>query len=223
MHPKATTLARTCLVCGASFLTTQRRIDTGHGIYCSRACYLSRSDATAEARFWAKVDKNGPIPPHRPELGPCWLWRGRTTNDGYGVFEPRPGRVVVAHRYGYALQVGPLADDLLACHHCDTPPCVRGTHLFSGTPADNSRDMVRKGRSATGDRAPLRLHPESVRRGSAHHQAKLNEDSVFAIRLALAAGSPYEPLAAKYSVSVSLIRAIDRNEIWKHVRLPLGS
>ena|ERR1700694_1946906 len=25
-------------------------------------------------RFWLKVNQNGPVPEHRPELGPCWVW-----------------------------------------------------------------------------------------------------------------------------------------------------
>ena len=25
-------------------------------------------------RFWSKVNKAGSVPPHRPELGPCWVW-----------------------------------------------------------------------------------------------------------------------------------------------------
>jgi hypothetical protein len=28
------------------------------------------------ARFWKEVNKNGPVPPLRPELGPCWLHEG---------------------------------------------------------------------------------------------------------------------------------------------------
>ena len=42
--------------------------------------------STLEERFWRKVDKNGPIPEHRPELGPCWVWTAgtntRRTKDG---------------------------------------------------------------------------------------------------------------------------------------------
>lgn len=30
-------------------------------------------------RFWEKVNKDGPIPEHQPELGPCWEWTGATT------------------------------------------------------------------------------------------------------------------------------------------------
>jgi hypothetical protein len=29
-----------------------------------------------EENFWAKVDKNGPIPAHAPELSECWIWLG---------------------------------------------------------------------------------------------------------------------------------------------------
>lgn len=35
--------------------------------------------------FWPKVDLNGPIPEHRPELGPCWVWTGhKLKKSGYG-------------------------------------------------------------------------------------------------------------------------------------------
>ena len=27
-----------------------------------------------EDRFWAKVNKNGPVPDYDPSLGPCWIW-----------------------------------------------------------------------------------------------------------------------------------------------------
>src|ERR1035437_916757 len=33
-----------------------------------------RHSGTEAERFWAKVDRNGPVPAHRPELGPCWVW-----------------------------------------------------------------------------------------------------------------------------------------------------
>jgi hypothetical protein len=38
-------------------------------------------DVLAE-RFWAKVDKNGPI--IRQEIGACWMWTGATPRGGYG-------------------------------------------------------------------------------------------------------------------------------------------
>jgi hypothetical protein len=36
--------------------------------------------------FWFKVNKEGPVPAHRPELGPCWLWTGAHHKDGRGLF-----------------------------------------------------------------------------------------------------------------------------------------
>ena len=40
----------------------------------------------------------------------------------------------------------PLTNGLLACHHCDNPPCVNPDHLFVGTIADNNIDMTVKER-----------------------------------------------------------------------------
>jgi len=67
-----------------------------------------------EARFWAKVDKNGP--------GGCWLWTGTTTR-GYGLFRigsrtDGTSRKVGAHRFAYELLVGPIPDGLQLDHLC---------------------------------------------------------------------------------------------------------
>jgi len=54
--------------------------------------------ATLEDRFWAKVDKNGPVPAHRPELGPCWIWTAARFKRGYGKFGVEP---ILNWRTGY--------------------------------------------------------------------------------------------------------------------------
>src|SRR5690348_8449196 len=41
-------------------------------------------------RFWAKVDKNGPVPEYRPDLGPCWLWTASTRPSGHGIWNDDP-------------------------------------------------------------------------------------------------------------------------------------
>jgi HNH endonuclease len=113
-------------------------------------------------RFWAKVDQNGPIV--RPELGPCWLWTASRGADGYGQFE----RGLRAHRVAWETENGPIPDGLGILHKCDTPLCVRPSHLFTGTQKENSHDMVRKGRSPRGklDIAEREMVRETVSMGT---------------------------------------------------------
>lgn len=91
--------------------------------------------------FWDQVEK-------LEGEDSCWEWRGRRRGRGYGYL-PKPlegGTETAAHRAAWELEIGPIPDGLFVCHHCDNPPCVRPTHLFLGTNADNMRDMVAKGR-----------------------------------------------------------------------------
>jgi hypothetical protein len=112
----------------------------------SKRLALACDPTAVAARFWSKVDRNGPVPPLHPELGPCHVWTGATDNPGgYGVFW-LAGRLVRAHRYAFEMESGPLAEGLFACHHCDNPPCVRRSHLYAGSQAENVRDMVARGR-----------------------------------------------------------------------------
>ena len=72
---------------------------------------------TDEGRFLAKVRKDGPVPAHRPELGPCWAWTGARTGSGYGVFYLN-GEHIGAHRASYELFVGPILDGMEPDHLC---------------------------------------------------------------------------------------------------------
>src|SRR6266511_811984 len=59
------------------------------------------------ARFWKKVNKNGPVPPLRPELGPCWLHEGAPDKaTGYIRCEINRLRDYV-HRFVYRAFVEP--------------------------------------------------------------------------------------------------------------------
>lgn len=102
---------------------------------CNHCTYHT---APAEARFWAKVDKNGPVPAHRPELGRCWIWTASRRPTGYGTFGVSHGTCVSAHRYSYALH-NAIAANLEIDHLCRVRACVNPAHLEAVTHTENVR------------------------------------------------------------------------------------
>jgi HNH endonuclease len=164
---------------------------------------------TLAERFEEKVDRDGPVPEHRPELGPCWVWTAAKNDRGYGQIRGE-GRLEYAHRAAFFLAHGRWPEPF-GCHHCDNPACVRPSHLFEGTRADNARDMSRKGRSLP------QAHPERLKRGSQHGCAKLVESDIHVMRAALAAGESKRSIARRYGVHRATIQRIAHGKIWRHV------
>jgi hypothetical protein len=87
-------------------------------------------------RFWDKVNKEGPIPEHCPELGNCWIWTAGTTGDGYGAFW-LDGRTVPAHSVALSLANIEIPKDKYPDHICRVRHCVRSTHLRALTNREN--------------------------------------------------------------------------------------
>lgn len=203
-------VSRICENCGATFFTYPSRTTGRKGRYCSKACIgLFRTSKGAPERFWSQVDRSGGD-------NTCWLWQGRVNSDGYGRIRYNH-RSRPAHSVSYELHFGPIPDGMFVCHRCDVPACVNPTHLFLGTPADNSADMVRKGRQLKGDKNPSRLYP-GKHRGERNGRVKLSSDEVQAIRQEYAVGPvTFRQLATKYGMGVATIRDIVRRKLWKHV------
>jgi len=80
-----------------------------------------------EIRFWKKIDKNGQIPAHKPELGPCWIWLGCKNDKGYGQISVNQ-EMAYAHRVAYEMLVGPIPDGLTLDHLCRNTGCPNPSH-----------------------------------------------------------------------------------------------
>jgi hypothetical protein len=153
------------------------------------------NDMELGRRFWDKVNKTES----------CWLWTAGKSWNGYGQFNTKegtkwaPGR---AHRFSYESVNGAIPDGLGVLHLCDSPACVRPSHLFLGTQADNMRDMAEKGRAV---------------RGEAHPRAKLTVEKVLGIRAGHKHGATGAALASEYGVNASCISKVIAGRLWKHI------
>ncbi len=151
-----------------------------------------------EQRFWAQVDTNGPVPSHRPELGPCWLWTGVLDSQGYGrIREGRAGTPHIrANRASLQLKLGrPIRPGYVSCHACDNPPCVNPGHLFEGTQLENMHDAAIKGRMRNGERHPF---------------SKLTDEERADVVASHRAGASQAVLARRFGVTYQSIARIVR-------------
>lgn len=166
-------------------------------------CDNGRVTTPIDDRFWAKVKGRG--------TDGCWEWTANQNGRGYGILfvhKKANGapKLVYAHRFSWELHNGPIPDGLIVMHRCDNRVCINPTHLMLGTYADNSADMIAKGRSV-----------KSGPKGTETWNAKLTEDDVRAIRQRRANGEWLKVIAADYGVSIHSVDFIAKRKTWRHV------
>lgn len=145
-------------------------------------------------RFWSKVDRTGD----------CWLWRGAQFQSGYGFVRVKHIGEGTAHRVAWVLWHGrAIPSGMFLCHHCDTRLCCNPSHIFVGTPADNTADMWSKGRA----RPPF---------GENHWKHKLTEAQVLE-----ASQKPYTATARQFAdrfhVSKRCIESVRNGYRWRYL------
>lgn len=143
-------------------------------------------------RLWAKTNKRDPED--------CWEWQGWRHPKGYGQIGrgTRQQGLAYTHVVAWEITYGFVPKGKYVCHRCDNPACVNPVHLFLGTPADNTHDMIRKRRHSHG----------------ASHATKLSEQDILAIRKLLAEGMTQQAVANRFSVSRSMVSLIARFRRW---------
>lgn len=148
-------------------------------------------------RFWAKVNKDGPV---HPALGTkCWLWKGAHGKRGHGYVNNSEFQST-AHRASWVIHRGDIPSLMCVLHKCDNPPCVNPDHLFLGTELDNVRDMIAKGRK----KPPRITYPRRI----------LTDAQIVEIR---ASSETNRTLADRYGVTRLTISSVRNFRCWKNV------
>ncbi len=170
------------------------RHDPRRGRFCSKKCYGQSKIVPLRQRFeqyCTPKNENG-----------CIIWTGNKCST-YGTIG-EAGKMLIASRVSWEIHNGPIPDGLCVLHRCDIPRCVAIEHLFLGTMADNTHDMMAKGRGPSGERCG---------------HSKMTDEKVREIRRRYAAGNiPLDRLGQDYGVTRSTIGYIVRGDTWKHIK-----
>ena len=156
-------------------------------------------DEETVTRFWSKVDRAGPVPEARPDLGSCWLWLA-SRKDGYGRVKIR-GVTCQAHRVAYVIGKGELdpqktIDHLCRVKHCQNPAHLEEVPMLTNLRrADNTPTAINRMKAACDHGHPFdednTIH--LVQNGRRIRKCRRCRQSVYARRLAAQRAAPRMP------------------------------
>lgn len=162
------------------------------------------------ALFWKKVDKTEA----------CWIWNGARHHRGnYGMVKINR-RMKIASRISLQISIGALGPDECALHRCDNPPCVNPDHLFAGTPYENIKDKIKKGRAnyAKGEAHWTRRRPDLIKLKSTPDRSEISEQTVRSIREAWISGGLTQGQVARiFGVTQGRTHAIIARKTFKDI------
>lgn len=154
-------------------------------------------------RFWSKVAIGSP--------DQCWEWQASLETSGYGRFKLCSYETVRASRLSLIAHKRQEPDGLHVLHTCDNRACCNPHHLYFGTPRENMRDMIERGRRT-----------ERNQSGAANGAAKITERELALIVSRIQSGWNNKQIAADMPITHSMVSLIRLGRMWRTQTEALG-
>jgi hypothetical protein len=155
-----------------------------------------------EGRVWRVTSRGKPVLRRRVEK-----LRGRYFRVEVRV--DRKTRWCSAHRLVWMVAFG------------DIPPGLQVNHR-NGNKLENRLSNLELATGSQNQQHRYTVLGHTGRKGERHHNAKLTDDSVIAIRKEYASGAPLKDLSRKFGISIGKLSSLARGLSWSHVGGPIS-